>query len=102
MAGGRQGNGEPPGPGRQLEDRPARPLGERQVQVQVARIVDQVEVVEPREDVGRGAIGRGERIGRAGQSFQRTLIPARRRTASALIASSATRFAAIDVVSAWS
>jgi hypothetical protein len=45
---------------RELEDRAVGALGQREIEVQVARVVDEVEVVQPREG-GRGlGIGRGQ------------------------------------------
>ena len=74
-----QRDGQPAGPDRQLEDRTVDPVGQREVQVEVARIVGQVEVVQPREG-GR----RSRRSGRSsdersdGQPSQRTRCPASR------------------------
>ena len=56
-----QRDGEAPGPGRELEDRSAGPSGEGQVQVQVARVLGEVEVVEPGERDGLGGRRRGQR-----------------------------------------
>ena len=62
VATGRQGHGQAPGPGRELEDRPAGPLGQGEIEVEVARIVDEIEVVETRQVVGRGPIADAERV----------------------------------------
>ena len=94
-----QRDGEPAATDGQLEDRAASSVGERAVQVEVARIVLQVEVVQARERARGGGIGRSDQ---PAAGSQRTVPPAAFRTASALIASSAARFAAIAVVSAWS
>ena len=45
---------QPSGAGGELEDRPAGPRREGEVEVEVARVVGEVEVVEPRERRGRG------------------------------------------------
>ena len=107
VAGGRERHGQPAASGGELEDRPVGPVGEGEVQVEVARIVDEVEVVQPGQRRRRRGIGSvehaaDERLGGRGR------LPADRRrrragaTARALIASRAARFAAIAVVSAWS
>ena len=97
-----QRDGQPPGPDRELEDRAVGAVGQREVEVEVARVVDEVEVVEAcQRGRGRG-VGAVERRGVDGQPSQRTRPPSRRLTARALIASSAARLAAAAVVSAWS
>ena len=53
VAGLGQRDRQPPGPDRELEDRAVGAVGQREVQVEVARIVDQVEVVQAGEG-GRG------------------------------------------------
>ena len=60
MAGCRQRNGDAAGPDRQLQDAAADTIGERPVEVDVARVVGQVEVVEARQ----GGRGRGVRAPR--------------------------------------
>ena len=62
VAGRGERDGQPAGPDRELEDRAAGPLGEREVQVEVARVVDEVEVVQPREG-GGGPGSRASSIG---------------------------------------
>ena len=96
MAGCRQWNGDAAGPDGQLQDAAADAIGQRPVEVDVARVVGQVEIVEARQ----GGCRRGSSAAEAHE--RRTQVPAWRRTASALIASSASRLAAIAVVSAWS
>ena len=93
---------QPTGTDGEFEDRAFGALGEREVEVEVARIVGEVEVVQARQRGRRRGVGSVERGRFDGQASQRTRPPARRRTASALIASSAARLAAIAVVSAWS
>ncbi len=93
---------QPTGTDCEFEDRAFGALGEREVEVEIARFVGEVEVIQPRERGRRRGVGSIERRGFDGQASQRTRPPARRRTASALIASRAARFAAIAVVSAWS
>jgi hypothetical protein len=51
-----QGNREAAAADRELEDRPAGARGQGQVEVQVARVVEEVQVVQP------GERGRGRRI----------------------------------------
>ena len=93
---------DPPRPGGQLQDRAARPAGQGQIQVEVARILDEVEVVQ----AGQGPAGGGglgvDRQPAVPRPVNRTGAPSRRLTASALMASSAARLAIIAVVSAWS
>ena len=91
-----------------------RPAREGEVQVEIARIVLEVEVVQAGEGPGAGRrlCGRppGSRARHPPKASpavvpgpaNRTGRPARRLTASALMASSAARFAIIEVVSAWS
>jgi hypothetical protein len=49
VAGLGERHGQPPGPDRELEDRAVGAVGKRQIEVQVAGIVGQVEVIEARE-----------------------------------------------------
>ena len=73
-------DGDPAAARGQLEDRPVGAVGEREVQVEVARVVLEVEVVEPGERAGGGGIGRLRSTRAAGS--QRTVLPgclARRR-----------------------
>jgi hypothetical protein len=102
MAGLGQRDGQPAGPDGKFQDRTLGAIRECQVEVEIARVVDEVEVVLARERRRGGGIGPVERGAVDRQPSQRTLRPAWRRTASALIASSAARLAAIAVVSAWS
>ena len=99
VAGCRERDRETAGAGGQLEDRAVGPVGQRPIQVEIARILLQVEVVQARERASRLLI-RGLDHPAAGS--HRTGVPAALRTASALMASRAARFAAIAVVSAWS
>ena len=94
----RERDGEAPAADGELQDRAAGPRGEREEQVEVARVLGQVEVVEAGERVGRGLAahavpGPEKRTGRP---------PSCCLAASAEITSSATRLAAIAVTSAWS
>ena len=50
-------DGQPPGPDGELEDRPAGPGGQREVEIEVARVVDEVEVVQAGERLGGRRIG---------------------------------------------
>lgn len=101
MAGPRERDGQPPRAGAELEDRSACPGGQREVEVEVARILDEVEVVQAgqRRGLGRSLLPGSLRAG-DGQPFPRTRRPAAFFTASAPIASSTARFAAIAVTSA--
>src|SRR6266542_6716603 len=63
MAGSCQRHRQATRTGRQLEDRPARPLGEGSVQIEVAWVVGEVEVVEPGEGGGLRRRGRGPDAG---------------------------------------
>jgi hypothetical protein len=71
---------QPAGPDAQLEDRAVGPIGEREIEVEVAWIVGQVEVVQAREcSRGRGvrAAERSVEVARVdGQPSQRTVAPA--------------------------
>ena len=92
-----QRHGETPGAARELQDRATGARRERQVEVQVAGILDQVDVVQPGEGASLGPTTSSPRrlaIERPGRAW--------RFTASALIASRAARFAIIAVISAWS
>ena len=91
-----------PVPDAQFEDRAFAPIGQGEVEVEVAGVVGQVQVVQARESRRGRGVGsiRPPRVD--GQPSQRTVRPAWRLTASALMASSAARLAAIEVVSAWS
>ncbi len=97
---------QPTSPDAQLENRPLGPIGEGEIEVEVAGIVGQVQVVQARQcrrGRGVGPVERSVTIVRVdGQPSQRTVPPALRLTASALMASRAARLAAIEVVSAWS
>ncbi len=57
VTGARQRHGETTGPGRELEHGTVRPVGEREIQVEVARIVLEIEIVETGEGGRRGGIG---------------------------------------------
>ena len=94
---GCQRDGEPATPGGKLEDRAVRAVGQGEVEIEVVRIVAEVEVIQPGEFPCSRRIG-GFDHPAAGS--QRTGRPAALRTASALIASSAARLATIAVVSA--
>ena len=100
MAGLGQRDGQPPGTDREFEDRPVDAVRQRQIQVEVARIVGEIEVVQAREGGRRRGVGSIERRPVDDQPSQRTRPPSRRLTASALMASSAARLAAAAVVSA--
>ncbi len=95
---GRDRHRDPARADTELEHPSTRPVRQRSVQVHIARVVGKIQIVEPGER-------RGGRLGGAllhALTSARTHPPALRFTASALIASSASRFAAIAVVSAWS
>src|SRR5207237_1720845 len=79
----------------QLQDGAAGPGRHGQVEIEVAGVLLEVHVVQPRE------CGRDARI-LAGHLPKRTGCPAAFLTASALIASRTARLAAIAVTSAWS
>ena len=57
VAGERQRNGQAAGAGRELQHGAVGAVGERQVQVEVARIVLEIEIVETGEGGRRGGIG---------------------------------------------
>jgi hypothetical protein len=88
----------------ELEDGSVGAGREGEVQGEVAGVLDEVDVIEAGERVGLGLLAGAYRA--RGQCYapgtNRTGRPAAFLTASALIASSATRFATIAVVSAWS
>ena len=72
VAGLREWDGQPPAAHGQLEDRTIGPIGQGEVQVEVAGIVDQVEVVEPREGGRRLRVRRAETGRVDGHASQRT------------------------------
>ena len=103
MAGLGQRDRDPAAADRELEDRAAGRAGQREVQVEVARVLEEVEVVQ----AGERRRGRGSSVGRDAEASASPALPAdalaaARLTASALIASRTARLAAIAVVSAWS
>ncbi len=61
VAGLDQRDGQPAGPDRELEDRPVDPLGEGEIQVEVAGVVGEVEVVQACEGSGGRGVGSVER-----------------------------------------
>ena len=56
MAGSASGTREPAGPAAELEDRSAGPSGQGDVEVEVARVLDQVDVVQAGEARVRSAV----------------------------------------------
>jgi hypothetical protein len=76
MAGLGERDGQPTGPDREFEDRTLGAIGERQVQVDIARVVDEIEVVQAGERRGGGGVGPVERRVVDRQPSQRTLWPA--------------------------
>ena len=61
VAGLGQRDGQPAGPDRELEDRTLGAIGQREIQVEVARVVDEVEVVQAGQGRRRRRIGPVER-----------------------------------------
>ncbi len=116
VAGAGERHGQATGADRQLEDRAAGPIGEGGVQVEIARVVGEVQVVEAgerrrlRRRTGRPGAGSGDArwvptvavhaSGQPGAPWNRTARPAAFLTASALMVSMTARLAAIAVCSA--
>jgi hypothetical protein len=73
VAGRRERDGKPAAAHGELKDRAAGAVGQGEVQVEIARVVDEVEVVQPREGGRRFPVGRTEagRVDR--QASQRTV-----------------------------
>ena len=97
---GGQRNRKPARTYAQLEDRPTGPPCEGPVEVEVARVVDEVDVIQAGERL-RAGLGRvAHQLREDPLSLQRTVRPAAFLAASAPMASRITRLAAIAVVSA--
>lgn len=100
MSGICQRNGQPAGADSEFENGAGRAVRQGEIQVEIAWVIGQVEVVEAGESRRDGRIVTVGPEGPDDYPSQRTRWPALRRTARALIASSAARFAAMAVVSA--
>jgi hypothetical protein len=72
----REWDRQPPGPDAQFEDRPFGAIGEGEVEVEVAGVIGQVEVVEARESRRGRGVGSIEPRRVDGQPSQRTVRPA--------------------------